>query len=248
MIGRQVRCPLCSGQFDLTGPPDQADAPEPNAAAPPSSIQAGAGPDATEATAAGPHRFQFVCTRCESLLEAQTDQTGQPGKCPTCATEFVIPRFYPDRGTTGDLKILGGAKQDPTPVHAYAASGHSAPQIVRNASGDQVVKCPRCGNLSPVQAHRCAKCGLPFTLEGIGYDAPLGGRNGYAVASFVMGLLGVPCTVLIVPQLLAVVFGVVALHQISSSEAQRGAGLAWAGTALGGLSLIMATVAFVARV
>ena len=231
------------------GPPDPGDVLGTCTVAPPPSIEAGAGPDATEpSVAAGPHRFQFVCTRCESLLEAHTGQSGQPGKCPTCATEFIIPRFYPERGTTGDLKILGGEEQDPTPVHAYAASGHHAPQITLDPSGQQVVKCPRCGSLSPVDAHRCAKCGLPFTLEGVGHDAPLSGRNGYAVASLVMGLLGVPCTVLIVPQLLAVVFGVVALHQISSSEAQRGAGLAWAGLALGGLSLIMATVGFVARI
>jgi uncharacterized protein DUF4190 len=68
-------------------------------------------------------------------------------------------------------------------------------------------------------------------------DAPDGPTNGFAVASFVLGLLGFGI-------LLSYIFGAVALRQIRDRQ-QRGKGLAIAGLILSGLwTLLLAAVVF----
>jgi hypothetical protein len=69
-------------------------------------------------------------------------------------------------------------------------------------------------------------------------DAPDGPTNGFAVASFVLGLLGFGIV-------LSYIFGVVALRQIPERQ-QRGKGLAIAGLILSGLwTLLLAAAVFV---
>ena len=58
-----------------------------------------------------------------------------------------------------------------------------------------------------------------------------------AVASMVLGIISVPMCFLFVPGLLAVIFGIIALSQISSRPGQAGRGQAIAGLVLGGVSL-----------
>jgi len=195
-------------------------------------------------TAPAAYQFRFTCTRCESVLESQTELCGQPGKCPTCATEFIIPLFDPKTGALGELMNLSGEPQDPTPVHAYAAAGTRAPEILRDERDEPYIRCPRCGTRSPVDANRCEACGLPFTLEGVTHDAVPGSANGYAVASLVLGILGLPCFMLVIPQILAVVFGFVALNQHARRRTSAGRGMAIAGIALGLIGLVITGVAF----
>jgi len=255
--GQWVRCPHCQGQFQLSPPPDPPPPPSmetvpgplPGAVPPLTSVPAGAqAPPPVPTPVPVLHRYRFTCPRCESVLEAHTGQTGGLGKCPTCATEFVVPSFDPKTGQVGEVVCVSGEAQDPTPVHAYAADGARAPEIVRTDADELFIRCPRCRHDSPVDADRCQDCGLPFTLEGVTHGPVPGGTNGYAVASLVMGLLGVPCLALIMPQVLAVVFGLVALNQIPRNEAQRGRGLAWAGILLGAFSLAVAAAVFLAGI
>jgi hypothetical protein len=143
--------------------------------------------------------------------------------------------------------VLGGEAQDPTPVHAYAAAGDRAPEIIRTENDVQMIRCPRCDHASGIQATRCGNCGMAFTLEGVTYDPPEGSRNGYAIASLVLSLVGLPCFVLVLPQILAVVFGVVAMRQLRGSGPGHGRGFALTGIALGLVSLAVVCAAFVVR-
>lgn len=128
-------------------------------------------------------------------------------------------------------------------MHAYAASGGKAPAIIHRADGRQAIRCPRCEQEAPIDADRCDACGLPFTLEGVAARAAPGGTNGYAVASLVLALIGMPCFVLLVPQVLAIFFAIVALRQIHREPRQRGGGLAWAGITIGTISLLVSIAA-----
>lgn len=76
--------------------------------------------------------------------------------------------------------------------------------------------------------------------------APTAGRNGFAVASLVLGIISIPLCFLFLPALLAVIFGIIALSQIKGSPGQAGRGQAIAGVILGGISLAFIVVVFIA--
>src|SRR5204862_5271042 len=106
-------------------------------------------------------------------------------------------------------------KQDPHPVHAYAAAGERGPAILRTKDGRQSIRCPRCQGASPITANNCKGCGMPFTMEGTTLEAA-GSSNGFAVASLVLGIIGLPasCIPFLVPGL-ALTFGIIGYNQVS---------------------------------
>jgi hypothetical protein len=66
-----------------------------------------------------------------------------------------------------------------------------------------------------------------------------------AVASLVLGLVGLPLCFLFVPSILAVIFGIVGLNQIKNDPMQTGRGLAIAGLILGAVMLVLVVLALV---
>jgi DNA-directed RNA polymerase subunit RPC12/RpoP len=187
-------------------------------------------------------RYGFNCGYCSSRLEATESMAAQEGQCPTCGNNITIPIL--DRyGRLIDPKTRQIIKQDPHPVHAYAAAGERAPTILRAKDGKQTIKCPRCGGLSPITANNCKGCGMPFTMEGTTLEAA-GTSNGFCVASLVLGIIGLPAACVILPSVLAIIFGVIGLNQVSKgTEGGGGRGMAIAGIvcgAIGGLIGIMA--------
>src|SRR5579864_9204881 len=105
---------------------------EPGAAAAPPGGTAGTA--VARGLAAAPHpvaqvhrgrRYGFACAYCSSRLEAVESMAGQSGTCPTCANSIVIP-ILDSRGRLIDPTSGKIIKQDPHPVHAYAAAGHKA--------------------------------------------------------------------------------------------------------------------------
>src|SRR5262249_53586364 len=126
-------------------------------------------------------------------------------------------------------------KPDPHPVHAYAAAGDRAPQILRNPKGQQNIRCPRCSALSPVTANNCKACGMPFTMEGTTLEAS-GTSNGFCVASLVLGIIGLPTSCIAVPSILAVIFGIIGYMQVTKEGAEGGGkGMAIAGIICGAI-------------
>lgn len=85
----------------------------------------------------------------------------------------------------------------------------------------------------------------PLTVPYAGQFARLPGVSGFAIASLVCGTVGMFTCCLIVPSVLGVVFGAVALPSISSGK-ERGKGLAVSGIILGVVGLLMgiAVIAF----
>lgn len=216
LAGREVRCPHCSS-------PQRA--PE-------------VGPDGVigraRPPAFGPKRFfNFVCGRCRCVLEAHDGMCGQTGHCPTCDALFVIPQLDPVTGLPLHDAEPTGERQAPTPIHAYAASGGQAPQIVKSDDGALHIQCPKCDGLNPIDANRCSSCGAPFTLEGAAQA--VGGRTrDRAAAACTLGLIALVASVFFLPGICAVLLGWYSLR-----EAPPGAKppAAVAGVALGIVSI-----------
>ena len=184
-------------------------------------------------------RYGFNCGYCSSRLEATESMAAQDGQCPTCGNNITIPIL--DRyGRLIDPKTLQIIKQDPHPVHAYAAAGDRAPKILRQNDGKQNIQCPRCSTLSPISANNCKGCGMPFTMEGTTLEAS-GTSNGFCVAALVLGIIGIPAACAVVPAILAIVFGAMGLNQLSKTGVEGGGrGMAIAGIIMGVIGCVFA--------
>lgn len=204
-------------------------------------------------------RYGFLCRHCSSRLEANDTLGGQTGNCPTCGKPTVIP-FLDRRGRLIDPATGEVIKQDPLPMHAYAAAGERAPRIVKlNTKGEvfaeaevglaenarQAIECPRCLRHNLLASEYCHGCGLPFTMEATS-PALMGGSNNWAISSLVCGILGIPLFCLLgIPALLAIIFGIVALNKVPADpNIQSGKGLAIAGIILGAGGLILGLCIF----
>jgi ribosomal protein L40E len=156
-------------------------------------------------------RYGFNCQYCSSRLEATASIAGQEGHCPTCSQTIIIP-ILDRHGRLIDPMTGQVVKQDPHPVHAYAAAGQRAPKIERELDQTQRIVCPRCNARSRIEANNCTACGMPFTMEGTTLEAT-GSGNSYATAGLVLGIVGLVtfCTIIVPP--LAVIFSWIALRQ-----------------------------------
>src|SRR5689334_2193730 len=181
-------------------------------------------------------RYGFNCGYCSSRLEATESMAAQEGQCPTCGNNITIPIL--DRyGRLIDPKTRQIIKQDPHPVHAYAAAGDRAPAIIRQKDGTQVIRCPRCPAVSPINSNNCRSCGMPFTMEGTHVESG-GASNGYCVASLVLGIIGTPTFCTWILPLLAILFGIIGYTQVSKNEGEGGKGMAIAGIVCGAIGTI----------
>ena len=166
----------------------------------------------------------------------------QEGQCPTCGNNITIPIL--DRyGRLIDPKSGQIIKQDPHPVHAYAAAGERAPRILRRPDGVQNIQCPRCQSISPVTANNCKSCAMPFTMEGTTLEAA-GTSNGFCVASLVLGIIGLPAGCTIITPLLALIFGILGYNQVTSTSGQGGGGkgMAITGMICGAIGLLWGNI------
>jgi predicted Zn finger-like uncharacterized protein len=231
--GQLVRCPRC-----LTTLRVPASQPQPAgavssapSAAPHGGLQQMAG------SRAGGKRYGFNCGYCSSRLEATEAMGAQEGQCPTCGNTITIPIL--DRyGRLIDPKTRQIIKQDPHPVHAYAAAGERAPAIFRTPDGKHSIRCPRCAAISPITANNCKSCGMPFTMEGTTVEAA-GSSNAFCVASLVLGIISLVAFCFPVPAALAIIFGVVGYNQVTKNNGEGGGkGMAIAGMICGGASVV----------
>ncbi|HEX8340352.1 MAG TPA: DUF4190 domain-containing protein [Tepidisphaeraceae bacterium] len=231
--GQLVRCPNCLSTMDvpseagvIAGASADADL-LPSAPPPPPRRQT----TVHNPAAGAGRRYGFNCVYCSSRLEAVESMAAQEGQCPTCGSEITIPIL--DRyGRLIDPVTKEILKPDPHPVHAYAAAGERAPRISRQPDGTQTIGCAKCNRTSPITSNSCKHCGMPFTMEGT-TPQNAGASNGFAVASLVLGIIGIPFACSVVFPSLAVIFGIVALVQIGAVKSEGGGG--GKGLAIGGL-------------
>jgi hypothetical protein len=182
-------------------------------------------------------RYGFPCPYCSSRLEATESMASQAGTCPTCGNSILIP-YLDSRGRLIDPTTHQIIKPDPHPVHAYAAAGHRAPTII-DKDGQPMIECPRCKTPSPIAANNCRQCHLPFTMEGTAADAASFG-DGWAVASLVLGLIGVLLICFPIPAILAICFGIVAIRRSNQNTGGQGRRtMAWIGIALGCIGVVI---------
>jgi DNA-directed RNA polymerase subunit RPC12/RpoP len=229
--GQLVRCPTCSTAIRVPGGAElgSGGGAKGAIAAARATLK---GYNAAAAARASGKRYGFNCSYCSSRLEATEAVAAQEGQCPTCGNEITIPIL--DRyGRLIDPKTREIIKQDPHPVHAYAAAGDRAPQIVHADGGKLAIKCPRCGSRSPISANGCKSCGMPFTMEGTTAEAS-GASNGFCVASLVLGIIGIPACSIIILSVLALIFGAIGYAQVSRNGGEGGGkGMAVAGMMCG---------------
>jgi DNA-directed RNA polymerase subunit RPC12/RpoP len=227
--GQLVRCPTCSTTLRVPVPA--------SATATAGVARAYVGAGGSQTFRGSGRRYGFNCGYCSSRLEATESMAAQEGQCPTCGNQITIPIL--DRyGRLIDPKTRLIIKQDPHPVHAYAAAGDRAPAILRDKDGAQVIRCPRCPAVSPISANNCRSCGMPFTMEGTHVESG-GASNGYCVASLVLGIIGIPTGCSIILPLLAIVFGIIGFSQVSKNEGEGGKGMAIAGMVCGGIGVLV---------
>jgi len=241
--GQLVRCPTCLTTLRVPATAQPATAAVGVGAmappAPPPLQRPGVGH--LPGMRAGGKRYGFNCGYCSSRLEATESMGAQEGQCPTCGNTITIPIL--DRyGRLIDPKTRQIIKQDPHPVHAYAAAGERAPGIIRSKDGKQSIRCPRCSGMSPITANNCKSCGMPFTMEGTTLEAA-GTSNGFCVAALVLGIIGLPAFCSVIPWVLAIIFGILGYNQVTKAGGEGGGkGMAIAGIvcgAIGGLFFVL---------
>jgi len=243
--GQLVRCPTCLTTLRVPTGSAQAAGVAVGAAAGAGNFRSSSLTN-LQAPRTGGKRYGFNCGYCSSRLEATEAMAAQEGQCPTCGNNITIPIL--DRyGRLIDPKTRQIIKQDPHPVHAYAAAGDRAPQIIRTKDGKQAIRCPRCNGMSPINSNNCKSCGMPFTMEGTTLEAS-GSSNGFCVASLVLGIIGIPAACLFIPPVLAVIFGIIGYNQVSKSGIEGGGkGLAIAGIVCGVIGCAISLYYIVSR-
>jgi len=218
-MSQAVECPLCNQPFE---PPT---------------------PKHFDAATASGRTFHFQCLRCGSVLEARASQSGHRGKCPTCAALFIVPEMDERTGLARHNADPGADGENPTPVHAYAAAGASAPRIIRTEDDILHIECPRCGRRSPVTADNCPACGLPFTMEGATSRAVTQASSSGRVA-VIFGCIAVVvsfCPVIgLFPALAAIALGADAWFK----KDKKGFGSAEAGIVLGLIACAISVLIF----
>lgn len=80
---------------------------------------------------------------------------------------------------------------------------------------------------------------MPFTMEGTTLEAQ-GSSNGYAVASLVLGIIALPAGITIILPVLAIIFGIIGLRQLSNNTESTGGSraMAIAGLICGSIGLL----------
>jgi DNA-directed RNA polymerase subunit RPC12/RpoP/DNA-directed RNA polymerase subunit M/transcription elongation factor TFIIS len=227
-IGREVRCPHCDSTMKV---------PEPRHDGQP---QVAGRPKLT-----ANRYFNFPCENCDSMLEGHSGISGRQGTCPTCGVRFEIPFLDARRNRVSVARLIDrDAQQEaPAPVHAYAASGDQAPEIIRGQDGSTWIQCPRCESANPMDASHCEECGTPFSLDGAATGTPKA-TNYLAVAALVAGVVSLPGFLLVLPGIAAFVLGLVAWN---SARGRRRSSLALLGAGFGLISMIGAAAVWLWR-
>jgi hypothetical protein len=220
-VGWEVQCPHCCSPMRVPeapgdGRPVRADGPDLSAK----------------------NRFNFPCPRCDCLLEAHTGMSGRLATCPTCAARLNVPFLRGKTGRPDRAVLIDGEAELPTPVHAYGASGHHAPQIIRRADGTCVIQCPRCNAHNPIDADTCDACGAPFTIEAAATVGKMH-RDRRASSSLTLGVLAVLLFPTVIPGLAATWLGA---RSVMFAGSRRRSVVGFIGLGLGLLSLAGAVV------
>lgn len=200
-VGWEVQCPYCQSVLSVPEAPQDG------------RIIRARGPYL------GPRKyFNFACPRCESLLEGHTGMCGQSASCPTCAARMAVPHLR-HFGAPLAAELLEGDVGEAAPLHAYAASGASAPTIISRGNLTLIV-CPRCNAHCAIDADRCHSCDAPFTMDGA-QTMQKARSDTYGVTAVVCGVLGVLFAPTFIPGLLAVWFGLQSLLQVGQFRRAR---------------------------
>src|SRR5258708_32048289 len=112
------------------------------------------------------------------------------------------------------------------------------------------MNCQRCGNVNPIGASSCLNCGFSFATQAgfSGSPPPPNLRKGLAIAALIIGILNILFFGLLgVGAITGVIIGFIALGKAKRAPMEYGGkGLAIAGLAMSGLSVILSVIAIIA--
>lgn len=150
--------------------------------------------------------------------------------------------------------VDGASQQGPLDRDRLWAAGVRADTMVwREGLGDWLPagQLQELSDIFAAAAQTPGPAGVPqsiYTQPTYATPTPLPGTSGMAVASLVLGILGiVPCCSLLIPSILAIIFGHIAKSEIRRSN-KAGDGLATAGLVMGYLGLLIGLGLIVASV
>lgn len=202
--------------------------------------------------------IEFRCHECDTLLRTGDDKAGKRAKCPNCGTMVQTP--FPegagavedyDNFSGGDYEVDPPAANDSFSQHFGAPGTATTSQVPSSSPTGRMIDCRMCGESIQASARMCRFCGEPVQMAG-----PMPGQyqskptSGMAVASMVLGIIGIvlSCTIVFgVCALLAVIFGIVGMNATSKGE-REGRGMAVAGLVMGIIGLAFVLLFFVAAV
>lgn len=182
------------------------------------------------------HVYYLACLGCSSRLEVRDELAGQRATCPTCGVAFVVPDLVTLVQSRGQTLRVGTPPEERMAVHAYAAAGQMAPEILTDPAGSPVIRCRRCGTINQIEAESCRWCGVPFTIEA-GTAGLASQWDGWTVASVVLGATSVLVYVSPLLAVAAIATGLVAVKRLYVQYNGLQCVAAWSGVALGGLAL-----------
>ncbi len=191
-------------------------------------------------------RYYLVCLCCGSRLEVTTALAGRSANCPTCGITFEVPDLATLAASDHQVLEVGQPPNERAAVHAYAAAGAMAPEVVTDDSGASMIRCRRCGTMNPIDANSCRSCGMPFTVEA-GTGISVGPWRGWTVVSLVLGILALITYPVPLLAVAAIATGLVAVKSlyIQYDGVQKAA--AWSGVALGLLALAAFAAGYISR-
>lgn len=215
-VGQDVRCPHCSSVIRTPTP------------------QPGDSATLADPPALTPARFfNFPCPRCDILLEGHTGMSGGAARCPTCGVRIEVPFVDPGSGLPQPATATEPPPEELAALHAYAADGRLAPQIVRDLTLGPRILCGGCGVENEIEAQSCAACGAPFSIDAVptGFGSVRGPAGRGALVLGLVGLAGV-----YLPQLIPISAAALLIGARLAFD-RRGA-MSWTALVGGGLGLV----------
>ncbi len=215
-VGQDVRCPHCSSVIRTPTP------------------QPGDSAALADPPALTPARFfNFPCPRCDVLLGGHTGMSGGAARCPTCGVRIEVPFVDPGSGLPLPATAGEPPPEELAALHAYAADGRLAPQIVQDRIRGPRILCGGCGGENDIEARSCAACGTPFSIDAV--PTGFGSVRGPAgMGALVLGIAGLASVYL--PQF--IIMSAAALLIGARTAFDRRGALSWTALVGGGLGLV----------
>ncbi len=186
--------------------------------------------------------IQFLCSNCNTRLQVPDDRGGSKVRCPGCKNVMQAPLSeapaLPE--VVGDEPDTGVIEPRLVPREREEAPADKPSRPRRSRRRERTIYCPECDRENSEDDRRCYSCGANLrprrereTPDATGGLIPY--KNGFALASYYLGVFSlIPCLGIALG-IVAVVMGIMGLNYAGKHPTAKGQAHAWVGIILGGL-------------